>query len=144
MKTNIIFLGARSVTFELVNDSCYYTEELYDLYVNGEKTLEKQNLNVISLYDLEPFKEYKVDFVFKNETYTTTFTTEAEFVTLNVKKFGAKGDGVTDDTLFIQACINACPKNGRVYIPAGKYSVCPLFLKSNITIELAKGAHLLH
>lgn len=34
-------------------------------------------------------------------------------------------------------------KNGRVLIPSGTYSVLPLFLKSDITIELQEGAHLL-
>ena len=61
---------------------------------------------------------------------------------INVKQFGAKGDGVSNDTNFLQACINACPNEGRVYIPKGDYYTGPLFLRSNITIELAKGARL--
>ena len=43
----------------------------------------------------------------------TEFQTEDEFVTLNVRRFGAKGDGVQDDTHFIQAAILACPTNSR-------------------------------
>lgn len=39
---------------------------------------------------------------------------------LNVKAFGAKGDGVADDTQAIQAAINA---GGRVYFPSGNYVV---------------------
>jgi polygalacturonase len=44
--------------------------------------------------------------------------------TLNVKKFGAKGDGRTDDTAAIQALLNAHP-NGRriIYLPNGIYLV---------------------
>lgn len=143
MDINVVFLGARSVTLEIENNSCYYTDELYNVYVNGELTLEKQNLNIISVFDLNPNTDYKIEIEFKDYTLVKNIKTEYEYVTLNVKKFGAKGDGITDDTQFIQACINACPKNGRVLIPAGTYSVCPLFLKSNITIELKKGAHLL-
>ncbi len=43
---------------------------------------------------------------------------------LNVKDFGAKGDGVTDDTAAIQAALNAFP-NGRriIYLPNGTYLV---------------------
>ena len=37
----------------------------------------------------------------------------------------------------------ACPDNGRVYFPKGDYYTGPLFLKSNITIELDKDAHLI-
>lgn len=37
----------------------------------------------------------------------------------------------------------ACPKDGRVLIPAGSYRIKSLFLKSNINIELAEGAVLL-
>lgn len=143
MQYNLLFTGSRSVSIELVNNSCYYTEEQYDVYLNDNLIMEKQSLNVFSIYNLLPNTDYVISVKFKDSVITIPYKTKDELVTLNVLKFGAKGDGVTDDTTFIQAAINACPKNGRVYIPAGKYSVCPLFLKSNITIELAEGAHLI-
>jgi len=43
---------------------------------------------------------------------------------LNVKDFGAKGDGVTDDTAAIQAALNAYPNGQRIiYLPNGTYLV---------------------
>lgn len=39
----------------------------------------------------------------------------------NVKAYGAKGDGVTDDTLALQACFNTV-KSG-IYIPSGTYMI---------------------
>jgi polygalacturonase len=43
---------------------------------------------------------------------------------LNVKDFGAKGDGVTDDTAAIQAALNAYPNGMRIiYLPNGTYLV---------------------
>ncbi|GAB3466160.1 M10 family metallopeptidase C-terminal domain-containing protein [Azotobacter salinestris] len=60
----------------------------------------------------------------------------------NVKDFGAKGDGRTDDTDAIQAAINAAYKagGGTVYLPAGEYRVSggdeasdgALMIKSNV------------
>jgi Pectate lyase superfamily protein len=44
--------------------------------------------------------------------------------TLNVKEFGAKGDGKTDDTAAIQALLNAHPNGQRIiYLPNGTYLV---------------------
>ena len=43
---------------------------------------------------------------------------------LNVKDFGAEGDGVTDDTAAIQALLNAHPNGQRIiYLPNGTYLV---------------------
>jgi hypothetical protein len=42
---------------------------------------------------------------------------------VNVRAFGAKGDGATDDTEAIQAAINACRVSGQaLYVPAGVYN----------------------
>ena len=57
---------------------------------------------------------------------------------INVKTFGAKGDGVTNDTSAIQAALNAMPtSNGLLYFPPGTYIVNPLTLtgKYNFTLR---------
>jgi len=47
----------------------------------------------------------------------------------NVKQFGAKGDGATDDTIAIQAAINAASNSmhREIYFPAGKYNYTKLY-----------------
>jgi polygalacturonase len=61
---------------------------------------------------------------------------------LNVRDFGAKGDGKTKDTLSIQQAIDRCYVlgGGEVLLPAGDHLTGALALKSNVIIRLEKGA----
>jgi polygalacturonase len=65
--------------------------------------------------------------------------------TCDVQKYGAKADAKTKDTAAIQAAIDACEKQGggTVHLSAGTYLSAPIVLKSNITLQLDKGATLL-
>lgn len=143
MGVNVIYLSSRSVSLELVNDLPYYSECQYNVYLNEKLVKQGVETNVVSLFGLESNTKYEITIEKNNHKETIMVTTLADYVTINVKKVGAKGDGVSLDTNFIQAAIEMCPDNGRVYIPAGKYLTGPIFLRSNITIELAKDAHLL-
>ena len=71
------------------------------------------------------------------------FRTSRETCALNIRDFGAAGDGQTDDTSAIQFALSSLPADGRLYFPPGRYLSRPLSLKSRITIELAEGAVLL-
>lgn len=61
----------------------------------------------------------------------------------NIADFGAVSDGKTVCTEAIQRAIDLCDKGGTVYIPEGVWRSGALFLKSNITLFLEKGARLL-
>ena len=66
-------------------------------------------------------------------------------VTCDPRAYGAKGDGISKDTAAIQAAIDACERQGggTVRLSAGTYLSAPIVLKSNITLDLDKGATLL-
>lgn len=63
----------------------------------------------------------------------------------NVRTYGAKADGTTKDTKAIQAAIDDCASagGGTVKLTGGTYLSGPIVLKSNITLDLDKGATLL-
>ena len=142
MELKVIYLGSRSVTIELQNNDIYTTKP-YGVLLNDELVISSKDTNVFSLFNLNQDTKYEVKVIQGSDISTIEFKTEKESVGLNVKRFGAKGDGVSLDTTAIQAAILACPDGGRVYFPDGTYYTGPLFLKSNITIELGKNVKLI-
>lgn len=50
---------------------------------------------------------------------------------MDVKAFGAKGDGVTDDTNAIHAARDALPNGGTIYFPKGTYVAQTLLMNKN-------------
>jgi len=61
------------------------------------------------------------------------------------RSYGAKADGVSKDTSAIQIAIDTCEREGggTVRLRAGTYLSAPIVLKSNITLQLDRGAILL-
>ncbi len=139
MKFHKLFVSSVSACFELENESPYYAESEYDVYLNGKPALLGVDTNVFSLFGLKPGTEYTL----RVGDHQEVFATHTESACLSVRDFGAVGDGVTDDTSAIQNTIFCCPKGGRVLVPAGVYAVGPLVLKSDLTLELQQDAVLL-
>lgn len=63
----------------------------------------------------------------------------------DITKYGAKGDGTTLNTVFIQKAIDDCHSKGggRVVFPAGKYLSGTIVIKGGITLQLDKNAVIL-
>ncbi len=66
-------------------------------------------------------------------------------VKLNVRDFGAAGDGKTKDTLAIQQTLDRCSVlgGGEVVVPAGDYAIGALVLRSNVLLRVEQDASLL-
>ena len=138
----VLYLSSRSVSVLLDPEGFYEAREKRTLRLNGEE-LGEEYRSITSLFDLEPGTEYELESRTDGGAFEkVTFTTREETCVLDVRAFGAKGDGETDDTPKLQAAIMCCPAGGRVLIPAGDYVTGPLFLKSHMTLEIAEGAAL--
>jgi len=63
-------------------------------------------------------------------------------LTLNIRDFGATGDGKTKDTAAIQQTIDRCAVlgGGEVLVPAGNYLTGSIALKSNVILHFEAGA----
>lgn len=139
MKFQIIFCSSRQITIELDENSIYETAG-YEVWINQELNGIYHKM-IQTIDNLQPDTEYEIMLVRGCESSETIrFRTVPELITLNVRDFGAFGDGKHDDTSAIQAAILCCPPQGRVLIGKGTYPVTALFLKSDITIEIQEGA----
>ncbi len=132
-----LFVSCRSASVLLREDGDYLMPQAVRLTLNGAD-LGEESRSVRSLYGLQPDTEYSLS----DGEETLVFRTEKESFSLDVRRFGARGDGNADDTAALQAAILCCPRDGRVVVPAGVYRTGPLFLKSHMTLELKEGAEL--
>lgn len=58
----------------------------------------------------------------------------------DVRGYGATGDGTTDDTLAIQAALDACEPGNTVYLPAGQYRTsAPVRIPPYVTLQGTHG-----
>lgn len=135
----IVFKSSTSVSVELINQDVYFTKEAYNVSLNNEVKLKDVKTNVFSLYGLSPNTQYQI----KVGDKTLDFITDGYSKFLDVKDFGVIGDGVFDNTTFIQKLLDEAPKDSYIYFGAGTYFTGPIFLRSDITIEISKDAVIL-
>lgn len=143
MNITLCHVTAQCAVLELNTVTQYVAPGPFSAVLNGEAWGRFEH-NCFTLVGLKPDHLYDLLVTFDSgETGRLTFRTEREALRLNVTDFGARGDGKTDCTAAMQAAVAACIPNGTVYIPAGDYLTGPLFLKSEMTLYLERGATLL-
>ncbi|MBD5101117.1 MAG: glycoside hydrolase family 28 protein, partial [Subdoligranulum sp.] len=114
----ILYCGSSSACFELEGSTPYYSNGGYTVLVDGKERL-KRDTNVFSLCGLKPGCEYAVTVRFdEGGEERVTLSTKPEACCVNVRDFGAAGDGVHEDTAAIQAAVSFLPEGGRLRFPA--------------------------
>lgn len=134
MKVKLLFASAVSACFELENETIYYAEKEFDVYLDGKLAIKGEKRNVFSIFNLEPGRSY----VLKVGDFELPFKTEDVSLTLHMKDF-KRGSYPNDDNR-IAAAIATLPPKGLLVFDEGEYHATNIFLKSEITIELKKGA----
>jgi hypothetical protein len=76
------------------------------------------------------------NFVLSNDGINLKWKSET---VIDVTNYGAKGDGVTDDTAAIQSAINAATNGGTIFLPRGVYMVTGLVIRTKGTNILGDG-----
>lgn len=139
--------AANSVT--IVWDKQYSTDSVeYEIMLNTKAygTTAKTNYTV---NQLKPNTSYTVGVHVKNGKNQRRalwsllkFKTAAPGKIYNILDYGAKDDTAYKNTTAIQKAIDACTAGGTVYIPKGVFVSGALYLKSNMTLFIEKGATL--
>ncbi len=140
---NSIFTFSNATYYWELSDCCIKGAE-YSVFLDGEKILTTDKTD-FTIEDLEPDTSYNVEVFAKKDNeklilISEKFRTKKMPDFVNVRDFGATGDGKTLDTEALRRAINACGEGQTLYFPAGTYMTGSLKLHSNMDVYLCEGA----
>jgi polygalacturonase len=138
----LVAASTHSATFEIRNGHAAISPEPNHLLLN-DREVAVSNHNVISAHGLASDRVYTATLQSNGSRHVLQFKTAAEICRLNIRDFGAVGNGIVDDTAAIQAAICSCPAGGVVEMPPGRWLSGPLFLGSNMDLHIARDARLI-
>jgi len=117
----------------------------YDIFING-KLCGSSEITNITIGNLKPGKTYNFtvktkysDGKLSDASHPVKVTTKKKSRVFDITKYGAIGDSLTMNTKAIQNAIDACTPGGTVFIPKGVFLSGALFLKSDMTLYIARG-----
>jgi polygalacturonase len=142
MHLELVAATPRSLTIEIRNGEAFRSPWTHKVLVDGRE-VRRAHENVIVIADLQPSTHHVVSVDSNGESAGVEASTLLEIARLDVREFGAVGDGVHDDTAALQTALACCPDGGTVHLPTGSWLSGPLFVKSRTRLELARGAILL-
>lgn len=139
VKLNVVSVTSRTISFEINTREPYYTGNKYLLYLNSTD-LGKVDKNVFTIKNLDPDKEYSVSIknIETGDADEIVLRTKPETAYINVRDFGANGDGKRIDTFSIQAAIISCPDGGRVFFPRRYLLDLSTFFKKQYNVGIRK------
>lgn len=138
-------IRATSVTLLWDKPAEYKDVKSYEIFQDAKLIGQSSKTNYTAIGLLpDKFYRFSIKAVNKNGVVSATCKdvecqTSIQGKVFNIKDFGAKGDGLTKNTVAIQKAIDACTKDGTVLIPAGVFLSGALHLKSDMTLLIARG-----
>lgn len=112
----------------------------YEIFLNG-KPVGSTDRTHFTIDTLKPSQDYQAEVRMNGFPICTCLArTIPEVRRLNVRDFGAVGDGKATDTQALQKAIDACKPNEEVYLPAGIYKTGSLRLHSDMALHLDRDA----
>ncbi len=116
---------------------------IYYVYQDG-MMIGRTEKRSFPVYGLEPSTSYTLSIRVNNaplrEEDRIQVRTKKAGKIHDVRSYGAKGDGKTLDTPALQAAIDDCSIGGTVLVTPGTYLLDHVELKSDMTLDLQKGA----
>lgn len=142
MRLHLRHVGPTSASLEIENGHAGRSEWEHEIFLDGH-AVQRCDRNVFTLHGLRPATEYAIRVLSAEARIDMIIRTRPASHIVDVREFGARGNGVDDDTAAIQAAIASCPPESVIDIPAGHWLTGPLFLKSRVHLHLAKDARLI-
>lgn len=136
MQPILLSATSRTAVFELNDTAGPNLAAALPLYLN-ERPYGTTAKTVFSIDNLQPENRFTLRV---GDRPSVTFETAPETAALDIRRFGARSGDDVNNTAALTAAIAACPKGGTIIVPPGLWMSGPLFLKSDITIYLERGA----
>lgn len=115
------FAATVQAEINLFESDIQATLSLFEESTNGEIAEHLERIKNAEAFMRENLQASLDTLLHEMETSGTLSGVIESDLFVNVKAFGAKGDGVTDDAAAIQRALDALPNGGTVYFPSGRY-----------------------